>query len=48
MTLAVLVTGVPDDLAGEGEELVSAGEERWLHETQLSRRLIHAHLKITK
>ena len=48
MSLAVLVPGVPDDLAREGEELVSAGEEVWHHETHLSRRLIYAHLSIIK
>lgn len=48
MSLAVLVPRVSDDLAGEGEELVSTGEEIWHHVTQLSRRLIYAHLSIYK
>ncbi len=44
VSLAVLVAGVPDDLPGEGEELVTPGEHRGNQPADLRRRLVHRHL----
>lgn len=45
VTLAVLVARVPDDLTGQREKLVPAGQEGRHHGAELSRSLIHRNLK---